>query len=63
MNMGKIDYIHTVQPAQAVKFSHEEWLKRDLFERLAQSNFRSRFQLKEADFAYIKEKGLETTRS
>ena len=48
------------QPAQAERISHEEWLKRDLFERLSQSNFRSRFQLKEADFAYIKERGLET---
>jgi exodeoxyribonuclease V alpha subunit len=51
------------QPAQAEKISHEEWLKRDLFERLAQSNFRNRFQLKEADFAYIKERGFETIRT
>ena len=51
------------QPAQAEKISHKEWLKKDLFGRLAQSNFRSRFQLKEADFFYIKEKGLETIRT
>lgn len=51
------------QSTQAERISHEEWLKRDLFERLSQSNFRSRFQLKEADFAYIKEKGMETIRT
>ena len=45
------------------KISHEEWLKKDLFERLAQSNFRSRFQLKEADGEYIREKGMETIRT
>ena len=51
------------QPAQAERISHEEWLKTDLFERLSQSNFRSRFQLKEADRAYIREKGVETIRT
>ena len=52
-----------VQTGPQDKISHEEWLKKDLFERLAQSNFRSRFQLKEADFAYIKERGMETIRT
>ena len=42
--------------------SHEEWLQRDLFERLSQSKFRTRFQLKEADRQYIREKGLDTIR-
>lgn len=35
----------------------------DLFERLAQSKFRMRFQLKEADFAYIREKGMDAIHS
>ena len=48
---------------QEEKLSHEEWLKRDLFERLAQSKFRMRFQLKEADFTYIQEKGMDTIRT
>ena len=51
------------QAEQAERISHEEWLKRDLFLRLAQSNFRSRFQLKEADKTYIREKGMETIRT
>ena len=44
------------------KISHEEWLKTDLFIRLSQSTFRSRFRLKEADLQYIREKGLPTIR-
>jgi len=31
----------------------------DIFERLAKSNFRSKFKLKTKDFDYIKEKGIE----
>lgn len=38
---------------------HEE----DLFRRLARSEFRSRFSLKEKDRAYVQEKGLDTIRS
>ena len=53
--------IHRVT-AQTEAESHEEWLKRDLFERLAQSKFRMRFQLKGADIEYIREKGLDTIR-
>ncbi len=34
----------------------------DIFERLAKSDFRSRFKLKDKDKLYIKEKGLETIR-
>ena len=43
--------------------SREEWLRRDIFERLAQSTFRSRFQLKEADREYIRSKGMDTIRA
>lgn len=32
----------------------------ELFERLAQSDFRSRFKLKKADIEYIQRKGLDT---
>ena len=35
----------------------------DLFARLAHSNFRSRFHLKEKDRQYIQEKGMDTIRS
>lgn len=42
--------------------SHEAWLQRDLFERIAKSNFRSRFRLKEADKAYVRQKGMDTIR-
>ena len=35
----------------------------ELFGRLAGSKFRSRFRLKEADFEYIREKGMDTIRS
>lgn len=34
----------------------------DLFERLSHSPFRSRFRLKPADIAYIREKGMDTIR-
>ena len=51
------------QVSREARFSHEEWLKKDLFERLAQSNFRSRFKLTEADRLYIREKGLDTIRT
>ena len=50
------------QLSPSEKISHEEWLKIDLSLRLAGSNFRSRFQLKEADKAYIQEKGIEKIR-
>jgi len=36
--------------------SHEDWLKIDIFSRIRQSKFRMRFQLKEADIEYIREK-------
>jgi hypothetical protein len=42
--------------------SHEEWLKRDLFERIAESDFRSRFRLKDADKQYVREKGMDVIR-
>lgn len=45
------------------KISHEDWLKIDLFTRIGQSKFRSRFHLTEKDKAYAKEKGLEVIRS
>ena len=43
--------------------SREEWLKIDLFERLSQSAFRSRFHLSAADRAYIEARGLDTVRT
>ena len=39
----------------------EEWYKQ-LFERLGNSRFRSRFHLKQKDIDYIHEKGLDTIR-
>ena len=39
----------------------DEWYAQ-LFERLGNSRFRSRFYLKQKDFDYINEKGLETIR-
>lgn len=50
-----------------VEVEHEQPLKphpelNALFDRLAQSKFRSRFALKPKDIAYIKEKGMNTIR-
>ncbi len=45
------------------KVSHRDWLKIDLFTRLSQSAFRSRFQLNAADKQYINDKGMDTIRS
>jgi protein gp37 len=42
--------------------SHEAWLKRDLFQRISESNFRSRFKLKPADQQYVRDKGMDTIR-
>jgi protein gp37 len=42
--------------------SHEEWLKKDLFERIAESDFRSRFRLKDVDKQYVREKGMDVIR-
>ena len=39
----------------------KEWYKQ-LFERLGNSRFRSRFHLKQKDIDYIHEKGLDTIR-
>ena len=39
----------------------DEWYKQ-LFERLGNSRFRSRFHLKQNDIDYIHEKGLDTIR-
>jgi exodeoxyribonuclease V alpha subunit len=39
------------------------WHRKDLFERIAASKFRSSFKLKDADIAYIKDKGMDTIRS
>ena len=44
------------------KISHGDWLKIDLFTRLAASAFRSRFQLKASDRQYVREKGMDTIR-
>ena len=40
------------------KPTEEEWF-RSLFERLARSNFRSRFHLSEKEKLYVKDKGME----
>jgi len=40
------------QPSEQRTETHEAWLKRDLFERLAQSRFRSRFHLNDAERNY-----------
>ena len=40
----------------------DEWYKQ-LFERLENSRFRSRFHLKQKDIDYIHEKGLDTIRN
>ena len=45
------------------RISYDDWLKTDLFERLSRSDFRSRFRLRDAEKAYIQEKGMETIRS
>lgn len=37
--------------------TNEAWLKTDLFKRIERSKFRNSFQLKEADFQYLREKG------
>ena len=42
--------------------AHEAWLKRDLFERLAQSKFRSRFHLNDAERKYAKKLGADGLR-
>lgn len=45
------------------KYSPEQERFCDLFARLARSNFRSRFHLKDKDMQYIREKGMDTIRS
>ena len=42
--------------------SHAEWLKKDLFERIAKSSFRSRFYLNEQQREYVAEKGMDRIR-
>ena len=51
------------QSSNDQKMTHEEWLKIDLFARLAKSPFRSRFHLSEKDKAYVRQKGMDTIRS
>ena len=40
----------------------DEWLRTDLFERIARSEFRSSFHLRAADRQYIQERGPEVIR-
>ena len=40
----------------------EEWLRQDVFERLARSKFRNRFRLEEKDRQYVREKGMDVIR-
>lgn len=42
---------------------HDNWLKIDIFDRISQSEFRSRFKLSSADREYIKSRGDTTIRS
>ncbi len=52
-----------VQPVnEAIGETVDEYDHTELFQRLAQSDFRSRFHLKPVDVAYIKDKGLDTIR-
>ena len=48
---------------EPVNTARDAWMKRDLFERLAQSKFRSRFHLNEAERRYAEKEGEETLRS
>ncbi|MDO5296378.1 MAG: ATP-dependent RecD-like DNA helicase [bacterium] len=47
----------------ALPLGHGQWLQTDLFERIAKSEFRSRFQLTDADKAYCREKGRDAVRA
>lgn len=49
--------------AAASKPGHGEWLKEDLWSRLAKSKFRSRFRLSDKDREYVRKKGMDTIRS
>lgn len=51
-----------VNPVKAKEIPHPHYDLTDLFARLAQSNFRSRFHLKVKDKEYIDKKGLDTIR-
>jgi len=44
-------------PELRTEDAHEAWLERDLFERLAQSKFRSRFHLNDAERKYAEKLG------
>lgn len=50
------------EPVIREEDAHAAWLRRDLFERLAQSKFRSRFHLNEADRKYADKLGEDTLR-
>lgn len=43
--------------------THAQWLNRDLFQRISESRFRSRFRLKPPDRQYVLDKGMDTVRS
>lgn len=51
------------QPAGSAPLSHAQWLKKDLFVRIAASGFRSRFRLKPGDIQYVRSRGMDTIRS
>ena len=42
---------------------HDEWLRTDLFERIAHSEFRSSWHLRAADRQYIAERGMDVIRA
>ena len=52
----------SAEPGLRPEDAHEAWLKRDLFERLAQSKFRSRFHLNDAERNYAEKLGDEGLR-
>ena len=52
----------TSTPAEPDKPTHQDWLKTDLFQRIAQSKFRSGFRLSLDDKVLIEEKGLPVIR-
>ena len=51
------------KPAEKQKMSYEEWLTKDLWDRIRDSTYRSGFSLSEADKALVREKGWKTISS
>lgn len=45
-----------------IRFTVDDVMKEDIFDRLSRSDFRSRFRLKEKELEYIRQKGMDTIR-